>query len=211
MDAPMEIAEMLVKLSSPKRPAPESNPAAHVAHPPQENRQKRVCSPGQVRKLNKAPSQGEKTSRLHRSTTTIVQFVDPKNPKLVPSYNRFDKDEVVPLGFESRFFQNRVNWKLQIVENPVNPLACFEISTVDEQKPITSGPQLSAWTAYIRALEAYHETYPQEYLGKINPNYKNRMSVDGLAMKNPIVGVNARNIVGLYNPDVQEKIKNIFA
>ena len=204
MDSEMEIARVLVAMScSPKRPAAEI----------QGNRQKRVCSPQTARspKLNKDKTQGEKTSRANRSTTTIVQYMDPKNPKLVDIYNRFSKTDLIPVGFESRFYQNRVNWKLQIVDNPVHPTLCFVISTVDEQKGITSGPQLSAWTAYMRALEMYHETYPQEYLGKLNPNYNNPAAVEKLGAKNAIVGVNARNIVGLYNPDVQEKIKKLFS
>lgn len=204
MDMELEIAQVLVKMScSPKRPAAEI----------QGNRQKRVCSPQTARspKLNKDKTEGEKTSRSKRSTTTIVRYMDPNNPKLVEICNRFSKNDMIPLGFESRFYQNRVNWKMEIVHNPTNPSICFVISTVDKEKGITSGPQASAWVAYIRALETYHETYPEEYLGKINPNYNNPAAVEKLGAKNAIVGVNARNIVGLYNPDVQEKIRKLFS
>lgn len=188
-----EIAQILVSMATPKRAAPPS---------PVQNQQKR-----QKNVLKEVDVSGEKTSRKNRSVARVTQYYDPKNPTLIDLDDRFSVNVYVPLGFESHFYQNRVNWKLNVVANPTDPTCCFVVTCTNPHQPHTSGPQRSVWTAYIRALETYHEAHPEEFLGKINLMYK---TVDENNRKKPIVEVNARNIVGLYNEDVQAKIKDIF-
>lgn len=218
MDSLAEVAQILVSMSSPKRhtePTPRDAPET-----------KRVCTPPNVCEppVRVIPD-GARTQRKNRSATTIIQYIDPTNPKLVETYNRFSEGDLIPVGFESRFYRHHLNWKFQVIDNPSNPRACFVASTVAPNHSVSSGPQTSAWKAYVTALEAYNKAYPEHDIGKTNPKYRatpKPVPTASCAGDKPktdrdrssyyfVHGVNARHFVGLYNPDVQQKIKDMIS
>lgn len=220
MDSLTEVAQILVNMSSPKRQAETKQQDAPEA------KRVCVCTPPKVCKPPvKVIPDGAKTHKKNRSATTIIHYVDPqdpKHPKMVEMSKRFSEGNLIPVGFESRFYRHNLNWKFQVIDNPANPQACFVASTVYPNNPISSGHQTSAWKAYVTALEAYNKAYPEHNIGKLNPHYRASAEVgtgSDTTCKPKVdryryyfaYGVNARHFVGLYNPDVQQKIKDIIS
>ncbi len=184
---------MEASMSTPKRPATES--------PDTQSPKKR-----HQRILQKIPAIGDKVSCHARAVCIVKQYVDPTHPVVVVQNDRFSKNILVPIGFESQFYRNRVNWQFTVVANPQDSMRCFVITSLTPGKEVTSGPQRSVWKAYTQALETYHEQFPDEYLGKIyHPNV-----CETKKHRQPLFGTNARHFVGLYDKEVQKTIVSMF-